>query len=187
MKRILVSCAIIGITILLLGCPRGKYSGEYIPSTISGRVNTYNSTLVARLSAYDEDKKLYYATFRPIPLKYPYERIFVIKDIRNLKTIYESLKDYMPPAVREDTIFIKVGDEVKDYSFLHDKSAVLFTLGETKYKVDYEARATNINRKVYVTITYSTKPADTKSYPYILVLFDNPVKDDIEVKLNKQN
>jgi len=187
MKRILVFCTVVVITILLLGCPKEKYSGEYIPSTISGPVDTYNATLVAKLSAYDEEKKLYYATFRPIPLKYPYEKIFVIKDIRNLKTIYESLRDYMPSAVKEDTIFIKVGEEVKDYSFLHNKSAILFTLGEKQYRVDYKAEATNINHKIYVTITYSTRPADTKNYPYILVLFDNPVKEDIEVKINKQN
>jgi len=186
-EKTLLYMVMFTLIFLLLGCPREKYAGEYYPSNISGPVNVYKATLVAKLSVFDEEQKLYYATFRPVPLKYPYEKVFVLKDVRNLKEIYGSMKDYVPPAVKEDNLFVRVGDEVKDYKFLFDKSAILFTLGEVKSDVDYSVEATNINNKVYVTVNYSLKPSESKTYPYILVLFDNAVKEDIEVKINKLN
>lgn len=164
----------------LLGCPRERYVG-----TPSGGVNiplnTYSGTLVARLSAFDEVKKLYYSTFRPVPLKYPHNRVFVIKDIRDLKTIYNELRQYVPPAVREDNLMISVGDEVVGYDFLKDKSAILLTFEPGTYDVAIiSSSAIEKSDKVYVTVEYRTLPSPEKKYPYLLVLFDNPIRKDIE-------
>ncbi|MFN4244948.1 MAG: hypothetical protein ACK4F9_02220 [Brevinematia bacterium] len=178
--------AILVAGLILLGCPREKYVG--IPSgSINIPLNTYSGVLVAKLSAFDEVKKLYYSTFRNVPLKYPYSNTFVIKDIRNLKSVYNQLKDYVPSAVREDNFMIRVGDDVVGYDFLRDKSAVLITFGSNYYDVSIvSSSAVEKNDKVYVSIEYSKSPSYEIKYPYLLLLFDNPIRKDIEVFIGEK-
>lgn len=182
MKKIFVF-ALVLVGIFLLGCPREKYVG--VPSRgVNIPLNTYSGILVAKLSAFDEEKKLYYSTFRPVPLKYPSSNVFVVKDIRDLKNIYNELKNYVPPAVREDNLTIRVGEEIVDYNFLKDKSAVLITFNPGGYEVSLSsAKAVEKDDKVYVDIEYIVSSSFGTKYPYLLVLFENPVRKDIQVSI----
>ncbi|MEN2998433.1 MAG: hypothetical protein ABDH28_05300 [Brevinematia bacterium] len=182
MGRVALAILVVSL-IFVLGCPRERYVG-----TTSGGINiplaTYSGILVAKLSAFDEVKKLYYSTFRPVPLRYPSKKVFTIKDIRELRNIYVELKQYVPPAVREDNLMIKVGEEIVGYDFLRDRSAVLLTFEPGEYDVSLlSSSAIEKNDKAYVTIEYSISPCNEKKYPYLLILFDNPVKKDIEVSV----
>ncbi|MGC8965131.1 MAG: hypothetical protein ACP5KI_07225, partial [Brevinematia bacterium] len=181
MKKLIFSLVIFVSTFLFIACPREKYQGT--PSgTINIPLNTYVGTLVARLSVFDEERKLYYATYRNIPLKYPYEKVIVVKDIRDLKTVYKELKEYLPPAVRDENLTIRVGDNIVNYDFLKDKSAVLLTFASGNYEVNFvSSSAVEKNDKVYVEIKYITNQVSYQNYPYLLILFDNPIRKDVEV------
>ncbi|MCX8029108.1 MAG: hypothetical protein N2712_03840 [Brevinematales bacterium] len=169
-------------SLVLFGCPRERYS---VPSgSVNIPLNTYSGVLVAKLSAFDEEKKLYYSTFRNVPLKYPTNKVFMVKDIRELRNIYNELKQYVPSAVREDNLMIRVGEEVVDYNFLKDKSAILITFNPGVYEVKLvSSKAIEKNEKVFVNIEYSILSSYSKNYPYLLVLFENPIKKDIEVEI----
>lgn len=182
MKNFLI--LILGVMVLFLGgCPRERYVG--LPSGgINIPLNTYSGVLVAKLSAFDEERKLYYSTFRPIPLRYPSNNVFIVKDIRDLKNVYNELKNYMPPAIREDNLTIRVDKDIVDYNFLKDKSAVLITFSPGSYEVSLvSSKAVERNDKVYVDIEYSISSSSGTKYPYLLVLFDNPVRKDIQVSI----
>lgn len=183
MKNVSILVLLVVSIFFITGCPREKYVGT--PSgSMNIPLNTYIGVFVAKLSAFDEKEKLYYSTFRAVPLKYPYAKSFVIKDIRDLKSIYNELKQYVPPAVREDNFMIRISNDVVGYDFLRDKSAVLLTYDPGNYDVlVISSSAVEKNDKVYVNIEYSFVSSYEKKYPYILVLFDNPIKKDIEVSV----
>ncbi len=177
---------ILFLSLVLFGCPREKYTG--IPSGgINIPLNTYTGVFVAKLSAFDEVKKLYYSTFRNIPLKYPYAETFIVRDIRELKNVYSKLKDYLPSAVKEDNFMIRVKEDVVGYDFLKDKSAVLITFGSNNYDVNLVfSSAIEKDDKVYLDIEYSKIPSYEIKYPYLLILFDNPIKKNIEISLSEK-
>lgn len=185
MRKLGLLSLILVSTFLFFGCPMERYQGT--PSgSINIPLNTYSAVFVARLSVFDEERKLYYATYRNIPLKYPYEKVIVIKDIRDLKVVYNELKNYVPPAVKDENLVIKVGDDVVNYDFLKDKSAVLLTFAPGNYQVVLNfSSAVEKSDKVYVNIKYGKKQDSSLNYPYLLVLFENPIKKDIEVSINE--
>lgn len=172
--------------LMILGCPRTR-EAEIPRGGINIPLNTYSGVLVAKLSAFDEERKLYHATFRNVPLKYPTNRVFLIKDIRELRNVYNELKNYVPPAVKEDNLLVRVGEEVVDYNFLKDKSAVLITFDPGNYEVRLvSSKATEKEEKVLVEIEYTRSSSPTKEYPYLLVLFDNPIRKDIEAIISEK-
>lgn len=178
--------SLVVVLLITLGCPRTR-EAEIPRGGINIPLNTYSGVLVAKLSAFDEERKLYYSTFRNVPLKYPTNRVFLIKDIRELRNVYNELKNYVPPAIREDNVLVRVGEEVVDYEFLKDKSAVLLTFDPGNYNVKLvSSKAIERDEKVFVEIEYAKLSSPTKEYPYLLVLFDNPIRKDIEASISEK-
>ncbi len=166
----------------VLGCPAPKEQEKsYDYKEISHK--TYDAKIVARLSVYDETQKLYFASFREVPISYPKTEFFVLRDLRDLRSLYEKIKEYVPSAVKADNLYLRVGNEVVDYDFLANKSAVIMFFEPGDYSIEYSVSA--VEKKdgnVYVNVEFKRVLGRKSKNNYILILFDNPIRCDVVFK-----